>query len=347
MTLAAATAVVTLALPAGAATEASAGSAATQKVSVQLTAPVTAAPLRADNALLAADPNNPKPVSCAARTAKINRTSHCYRNEWPVELQNEATGKIEGRARLHVNIKVRLDPRNRHKWQHSIALKITDPQGPMVLAIVGSADLKCGACTFNRQYPQPLPPNISKTFTMTVSSPHDVTMVDKMQTYVALTAPNAANVDAQPVGPDLHVRCDNTPRISPQEKGGCVYPDVKPTYFISRSHSVYGPVAKHITQAQSRLIQAWGLKGRGPALTITRDDRLNNRNRRAACGNSPRPSCDEYPFASTYEGAFRNKDYSTRTVPLTSNTREGNYRQQWYNRNRLLESDAFWVQPTR
>ncbi|MFC5149501.1 NucA/NucB deoxyribonuclease domain-containing protein [Streptomyces aureoversilis] len=301
----------------------------------------------ADAAAAAADPNEPKPVSCREGSAKLNRTSHCYRNTFPVELTNDATGKVEGRARIHVHVKVKLDPRNRHKWQHNVTLKITDPRGPMALAIQGSVGLRCGACTSSRQWPQPLPPNISKTFAMTVSSPHDVTIVDKMLTFVALTAPNATNVPAHSVGPELNVRCDNTRWVSPQTKGGCVYPDFKPTYFVSRSHSVYGPVAKHITEAQRRLNQAWGLQGRGPALKVTRDGTLNDLNRRAACGRSPAASCDEYPFASTYEGAHRNKDFSTKTVPLTSNTNEGNYRQRWYNRNRLLESDAFWVQPTR
>jgi hypothetical protein len=74
---------------------------------------------------------------------------------------------------------------------------------------------------------------------------------------------------------------------------------------------------------------------------------LIEHNRDTACPESrPRPpgkSCDEYPFASTYQGAYLNPDYSWHMLDAQQNRLEGRDRQTWYGSVRLWAGDQFWV----
>jgi hypothetical protein len=88
-----------------------------------------------------------------------------------------------------------------------------------------------------------------------------------------------------------------------------------------------------------------------------------NRNRsvvRAACRqlrkDQPpvgvlRPQCDEFPFASTYEGAAASEyqdgypyGFSVRYIPGSSNEAGGGKLVYWYYSDRILDSDPFYVQ---
>lgn len=67
-----------------------------------------------------------------------------------------------------------------------------------------------------------------------------------------------------------------------------------------------------------------------------------NANRNAACANVA-PSCDEYPMASTYQGAGFQPDFSTASVPASANSSQGGILSQFYGTNRVLDGDPFWV----
>jgi hypothetical protein len=91
-------------------------------------------------------------------------------------------------------------------------------------------------------------------------------------------------------------RCDNA---TPGKTGaGCVFPAYTPyvTYSLSGS---YSQLARHIQTAQG--------SGLPSILNRVTDRSLVDANRATACpGSYPRPaglSCDEYPFASSYQGA--------------------------------------------
>jgi hypothetical protein len=70
-------------------------------------------------------------------------------------------------------------------------------------------------------------------------------------------------------------------------------------------------IAAHIRQAQA--------SGYPRTLTRTTDQKRIKNNRKEACGNFTRPpgkECDEYPFASTYEGGVgTGKRASVKAVP--------------------------------
>lgn len=110
-------------------------------------------------------------------------------------------------------------------------------------------------------------------------------------------------------------------------------------------------VINHITTAEETLRHHWGWKGHGPALSRTTNKSLKAKNNRVACHSenspqlSPGQSCDEYPFASTYEGAANNSDYSAVAVNAAQNSFAGTRLATFYQNNRIIDHDNFWVSP--
>jgi hypothetical protein len=98
------------------------------------------------------------------------------------------------------------------------------------------------------------------------------------------------------------VRCDD--RI-PGLPAGCVFPDVTPT--LDLPIATYGAAAVGIEFAQVNLPDHWGTPGH--PLYILRNAAQAERNRRRICPDRqraqfrlfPGDSCDEFPFAATYE----------------------------------------------
>ncbi len=158
------------------------------------------------------------------------------------------------------------------------------------------------------------------------------------------------------------VRCD---RAVPGASLGCVLPDWTPgiTYYAA-SWPTFGP---HIVAAQ-----ASGLPGGSPQnpLNRTTDQVLRDANRTLSCGNAPSIplfSCDEYPFASTYQGAVnsgggpRTYSWCQMTLPGPSSTGPLGYSVCMIDANenslagssmntvlfmgqRVMEGDPFYVQ---
>ncbi|MDT0386008.1 NucA/NucB deoxyribonuclease domain-containing protein [Streptomyces dubilierae] len=144
----------------------------------------------------------------------------------------------------------------------------------------------------------------------------------------------------------VDVRCDNAlPGASNQV--GCVNLQAVPVI----SYSLTGPwpeVAQHIKDAQ-----ATGLPGKyGTTNYLTRltDRKKIRENRGKACPSAailPRPpgkSCDEYPFASTWQGAkYGSGEFSRRMVNAKQNTDAGKALKGFYTYSRVLEGDRFLV----
>ncbi|WP_203863124.1 hypothetical protein [Plantactinospora mayteni] len=115
------------------------------------------------------------------------------------------------------------------------------------------------------------------------------------------------------IDPTLVLRCDNDlPGNTPP---GCVFPAYTWSVIRYSPSGPYPELALHILEAQfSGLPGAYpdtGLPNEMPLTRLT-NDTLQVLNRNTACppaneGGYPRPpgkSCDEYPFASTDQGAF-------------------------------------------
>lgn len=186
-------------------------------------------------------------------------------------------------------------------------------------------------------------------------------------TYSHFTGANGQSNEVAIIAPEI--RCDNAVpgNIGP----GCVFEDYVPTLQYAQS-GARSQVAQHISQAQ-----ASGLPGSGAAGAylhrLTNGTQVNN-NRNTACGSPPPAplaptsnSCDEYPFASTYEGAWTgggaartqagcyyiivnpstgSSGYSVCSVDGPQNSAAGSDLNGFYLRNRVIDRDAFKVQIT-
>ncbi|GAA2919569.1 MULTISPECIES: NucA/NucB deoxyribonuclease domain-containing protein [Streptomyces] len=144
----------------------------------------------------------------------------------------------------------------------------------------------------------------------------------------------------------VDVHCDNALPGAPSQVG-CVNLQAVPVI----SYSLTGPwpeVAKHIKDAQ-----ATGLPGKyGTTSYLTRltDRKKIRENRGKACPSGstlPRPpgkSCDEYAFASTWQGAkYGSGEFSRRMVNAKQNTDAGKALKGFYTYSRVLEGDRFLV----
>lgn len=142
----------------------------------------------------------------------------------------------------------------------------------------------------------------------------------------------------------VEVRCDNALPGAPKQVG-CVNLRAVPVI----SYSLTGPwpeIAKHIKDAQ-----ADGKPGKYRTtdyLTRLTDKKKITQNRDKSCPSSlerpPGKSCDEYPFASTWQGAkFSGGPFSRRMVKAKQNTDAGRALKGFYTYSRVLEGDRFLV----
>ncbi|WP_086741391.1 NucA/NucB deoxyribonuclease domain-containing protein [Streptomyces glaucescens] len=153
---------------------------------------------------------------------------------------------------------------------------------------------------------------------------------------------------AAPSEPTKHstvdVRCDNALPGAPRQVG-CVNLQAVPVI----SYSLTGPwpeVADHIKDAQ-----ATGLPGKyGTTNFLTRltDQKKIKESRNKACPSSlqrpPGKSCDEYAFASTWQGAkYGSGKFSRRMIDAGQNTNAGKALKGFYAYTRALEGDRFLV----
>lgn len=185
-------------------------------------------------------------------------------------------------------------------------------------------------------------------------------------TYTAVV-PNTVNGPINSAAPATpNIRCDvaAVPGVS---STGCVFSAFVPAIIYSRTGSV-PELANHIGDAQ-----ASGLPGaypNGTPLTrlINRDDALDNR--RTACPSRyTRPSgksCDEYPFASSNQGADQvqgvgrtfsycqipqlgqatGPGYSACMINASQNSLGGSQLATFFRQNRVIANDAYrvWIQ---
>lgn len=145
----------------------------------------------------------------------------------------------------------------------------------------------------------------------------------------------------------LHGRCDTLATA----KDGCVNEDFTPTVTYSAlTHPLVQPVAQHIYNAQRTLSIAWGVpasvKANGRVLTRDTSGADITANNRAACRGvrlARGQQCDEFPLASTFEGAAFQHVFSAVAVPASANRSQGGITSTFYAGDRVIDDDAFYV----
>ncbi|MCK9928844.1 NucA/NucB deoxyribonuclease domain-containing protein [Frankia sp. Mgl5] len=154
-----------------------------------------------------------------------------------------------------------------------------------------------------------------------------------------------------------YFRCDQASYIA-RGTAGCVFPQYVPTFTFRLGGNV-PLVAQHIDDALNRpasTLPSW--RGKTIPSTLHRlyhDAALRRKNRSTAIATcnrnspgyaktTPKQDCDEYPFSATIEGAARGDDrYSARPVNASQNRSAGAQVNQWWERNRIIDGDAFTI----
>jgi hypothetical protein len=147
------------------------------------------------------------------------------------------------------------------------------------------------------------------------------------------------------------IRCDN---VRGNIGAGCALPKVGGIIEFDRASSTHGQAATGYLNWQVAFPDHAGYLGYygfGAALTYTSDATRVNANRQVACGNfvpQNGGTCDEYPFASTLDGAAApnsvyGRDYGVTEVSSSQNSSAGSVLAAGYRVQHILDGDGFWA----
>jgi Deoxyribonuclease NucA/NucB len=150
------------------------------------------------------------------------------------------------------------------------------------------------------------------------------------------------------VGPTEEIRCDSLTVFKPT-KGGCVYLHYTENFFtVSTADKTVTAAAKFMAAAQKKIHNHAGWYGHGGALTRLSNAKTIAKNRRVACKNvhlASGQSCDEYPFASTNQGASQvpTNDWDSAALSAAQNSKVGSYLSSFLLRQRIASGDSYYV----
>jgi hypothetical protein len=158
-------------------------------------------------------------------------------------------------------------------------------------------------------------------------------------------------------------RTDNYPYLNNSlgpNRPGSILPAVKPTFVVD--HNVYPRAAKFINRALWNLFNHPGNRwwrrnvNLDNPLSRMRNDTLRAANRNYACPESytrtltrPNNTCDEYPFAATYQGAWIMGGapwylWARQSMPGWQNFGVGGKWAGFLKQYRVIDGDDFWVE---
>jgi hypothetical protein len=249
----------------------------------------------------------PFPPQCANFPRRawhaLDRFRVCAITDGSITIIAVPSGKILGTLTFGVYLFAYTD-RVAKGWIYQANIIANTFSGIGLPAVVSGSASCSGACTKDHVSFPPQPVGIHKVdggdagwlTTITTVGSQGVSSANWSFTFIG--AGWSATTD--PVTAPRN-RCD---RALPGDTTlGCVFPDVVMGLLYSRS--ALPDLVSHITRAQNS-----GLPGKFPSgtpLTRLTDPTQRDRNQRKACPKGfPRPTgktCDEYPFASTNQGA--------------------------------------------
>jgi hypothetical protein len=188
-----------------------------------------------------------------------------------------------------------------------------------------------------------LPIEEGETYTTKFAYSDTTRTVDENYIRYTMTSGPGTIVPASWTSPPF--RCDNEIAGAP---AGCVVPGIAP---VLTTMTKTPAIAANIRAIQAAGPQHYGREADGKPLT--RNSSLNNANRAVACPSSVTApagkSCDEYPFATTDQGASKTKkpNWGTAWVPVSEQNSQGGYLSNFYQEYRVMDGngtgDAFWV----
>lgn len=157
------------------------------------------------------------------------------------------------------------------------------------------------------------------------------------------------------ISPDVTYRCDSAPYT--QTGNACIFHRVAGTMTYDRKDKAVAEAAKHIYDAQihpEKTYPRWkGKKIPARLHRLYHDKKRRYKNTDIAVKtckahwphyNTKTKDCDEFPFASTKEGASTALGrYSARPIDQTQNRTAGRRLGTWYSADHILEGDAYYV----
>ncbi|MET8757520.1 NucA/NucB deoxyribonuclease domain-containing protein [Lentzea sp. NPDC004782] len=277
------------------------------------------------------------------------RTQMCMIDAWTVTVTRTVNGVVTPIGGFDYNgYNYSYTSADMSTWASQTEIGMYNPWGDIAGIQVSGASSCTGACiNGGADFPsQPVVPGAfpggEAFFTSTATTRGSEGRASTTLTYY-FTKPGATPSTPHDV-PTPDVRCDHK-LPGNNTVAGCIVYGIAPVMTYSLT-TPYPELAAHIRDAQ-----ATGIPGSpfgGSPLHRLIDPTLQQRNRDVACPDSlPRPpgkSCDEYPMASTWEGAATGvNNYSWRMIDEAQNSNGGNAMNTFYRNMRLLDWDAFYV----
>ncbi|MGW7516420.1 NucA/NucB deoxyribonuclease domain-containing protein [Streptomyces sp. NPDC054796] len=307
------------------------------------------------------------------------RHEACAVSVWELRILDQNSGQQLGRLE-YIREEFIYTKYDESAWGHQLAIDVLEGSASGdITGIQLQGQGRCtGACTLpsgNVDFPmQPVKPSgyaYGQAIPESTATASGAVGTGKSGIVFQFLKPGAKPSNLMLSEPGGDIRCDNaTPGM---QKTGCVVPDYRPIFQTSLSGN-NPQFARHL-----RLALKSGLPGaypNGKPLTRLTDKALSKKNGDRACpqasnGGYPRPtgySCDEYPFRSTWQGAYTQspntpapgrtfsfcqiptlhpetgpQGWSACMIDKTQNSGGGAALQNFYRENRVIEKDNFFV----
>lgn len=294
---------------------------------------------------LASGPLGPALSSlCGVKGIKRTRHAACGVVGIAVTIVHLPSKKVVGTGLVGFLYSEALNNKSRH-WSLQAEIALIKATGVLKADAIATTEIVCtGGCASSGPWTK-LRLAVGKIYshTFSISSPGSATDTTHQTPVITFAHPiseNVAPVVLSNLGP---ARCDS---IAVKGSSGCVFSDVAAEYLVYLSGHNEDKVAANVEDGEHNTKAHFGWLGHGPHLTRATSSSVAAANRRAACGkkNFKPLTCDEYPFAATFQGAkFFPADNVTAAVPGSQNSAEGAFRVAMYRSERLLNDDPYWV----
>ncbi len=287
------------------------------------------------------------PSWCAPGPNEYTRTQACSVADGTltVWLNKKVVGRMNFTVSQHIGLNVKSA-----KFSEQFSLTFTRGAGD-VNGFMTELTATCGGTCKAGSHVPPEPTRIGGTVSGSIDYSDSTTTKNSTRTSytLAFTRPGYLSTPAR--WSSLTYRCDkgNKAGRTGNYGTGCVFPGFAP---FETQQAALREISQNISRIQKAGPHHYGAYGlHGSPLHRTADGKTIADNRRIACGGRKPPtsgvSCDEYPFASTREGAANKKgkpgDWGWAWVPVSEQNRQRDILNAFYRNNRILDGDAFWV----
>lgn len=329
-----------------------------------------------------ADAQSSSSLWCDTDTADewwITRTTGCITGDpFTFDLYDTENGELIGHADLTFSDSIVLNPSSSEFTETNYITMVDEDNVPELLVTYsGQCDSLCAPLNATAESDAPLTPGatVSGDTTYNDAPPSASTDTVALSNEITMTVPDGEPISPASVSGGPEIRCDTG--LAVQTSTGCVYPQVNPTVLFSLSST--GSTAAIDDWAMTNEDAHWGYYGQGNPLTRITDQTKINANRTAICGDGTyqplyqNDSCEEYAFASTEQSGGNNgltgadcamveatnnngQWYITEMTTVTgsegcvighadqtSQNSQGGTLSTFYQQNRVIAGDQYWV----